>query len=342
MTHRYFARYEAARTWVLDHALPLWGTSGRDLHMGGFFEKLDLGGNPVDIPRRTRVVARQVYCYCAAGRLGWDGDNSTLVDHGLRALYDRCIGSNHLAISSYRASGGLLDGGYDFYDNAFVIFALAHAARENVYRPRAEQEAEELLAAMERYYKHPVAGFYEDTARALPLRANPHMHLLEACLAFERLPGSSARWSNLADEIVALALDHFIDSDSGALREFFDRDYRPFPDDSGRLVEPGHQCEWAWLLLRWNRTRGNARAASAAARLSDIAEAHGLAFHGPVLIDELWDDLTVRTATARAWPQTERLKLAVEQATVCEGAEQNAALDRAADAIDGLDRFFCG
>ena len=42
-----------------------------------------------------------------------------------------------------------------------------------------------------------------------------------------------------------------IDPATGALREFFDAERHSAPRYQGRIVEPGHEFEWAWLLLRW-------------------------------------------------------------------------------------------
>lgn len=59
----------------------------------------------------------------------------------------------------------------------------------------------------------------------------------------------------LADEIVALALDVYVDPEGLFLREVFDESWRPVAGDDGRLIEPGHQFEWAWLLMTWSRLR---------------------------------------------------------------------------------------
>ena len=46
------------KTWLLEHAYPLWASAGRDPD-GGFFEKIDQAGRPVEASRRIRVAARQ-------------------------------------------------------------------------------------------------------------------------------------------------------------------------------------------------------------------------------------------------------------------------------------------
>ncbi len=51
---------ERARTWLFEHALPIWWERGYDRRARCFYERLDLDGSPiVDEPRRVRVQARQ-------------------------------------------------------------------------------------------------------------------------------------------------------------------------------------------------------------------------------------------------------------------------------------------
>ena len=82
-----WARTRAAwRDWFTTQAFPRWSTSGVDHHHGGFFEKLDAQGHPVEEPRRTRVVARQLYVCAAAPKLGWRADTQALLTNGLDFL----------------------------------------------------------------------------------------------------------------------------------------------------------------------------------------------------------------------------------------------------------------
>lgn len=324
--------------WLIDVALPFWFAKGIDWDGGGFYERFEQDGRLIaDAPRRTRVVARQIFAFMAAGRMGWTGDWRRAVDHGAATLFDRCIQPDGLVISTSRPDGTPLDTRYDFYDHAFALFALGQLAAVPDHNARALAAAETMMDAMERRFRHADAGFLEDEKGTLSLRANPHMHLLEACLTLERAPGASPRWRRLADEIVSLAARRFIDPDHGGLREFFDSNWSPMPDDSGRLIEPGHQFEWSWLLHQWNAGPKDAAIASRADRLCDIGEAYGLGVDGATAIDELWDDFRVRSATARNWPTTERIKACVERARRGDNADLWEA--RAAASLDALSRF---
>ena len=181
-------------------------------------------------------------------------------------------------------------------------------------------------------------GFTE----ALPLKSNPHMHLLEAFLAWAALTGDEdPTWQALADEMVELARTRLIDPRTGALTEFFTADWAPKPDAKGLVVEPGHQFEWAWLLMRWADIKGDTDAFAKAWRLVEIAETHGINAH-KVAFNALDEHFTVRDAEAKLWPQTERLK-ALHTLTFhpMASAEQKAfAQDRMGEAAAGLQAYF--
>ena len=72
--------------------------------------------------------------------------------------------------------------------------------------------------------------------------SNPHMHLMEACLAWAEI-GKDTGWAQWATRLADLALHRFIRAGSGALGEAFAADWRPAPGLAGRIVEPGHQFE---------------------------------------------------------------------------------------------------
>ncbi|WP_298744718.1 AGE family epimerase/isomerase [uncultured Brevundimonas sp.] len=291
--------------WMRLRALPLWATLGVDGD-GGFRETLDDQGVCADAFRRARVQARQAWVFSVAGQAGWPGPWRRLVSEGL----GRFEATNRRPDGLYRTRvstrGEVLDDTASLYDQAFALLAFAAAAQAGeqpelmTARARALREA---LAAL----AHPAGGWREDAGH--PWQANAHMHLLEACLAWEALePGGV--WTAMADGIVGLARRCFIDPEGGFLREFFEADWTPAAGEAGGLVEPGHQFEWAWLLTRWGRARADDWAAGAARRLYD-AGLRGVDASRGVAIDELDDLFSVRSARARLWPQTERLKAAL-------------------------------
>jgi mannose-6-phosphate isomerase len=333
--------FERLRGWFVGDVLPLWSTVAVDRLRGGFFEGLDRAGRPLEAPRRTRVVGRQLFVFSTAPRLGWTGPWRELVDHGLAWFRRALLDDAGTVISSCDADGRPIAAGFDLYDHAFALFGLA-AAYEATGQADLSGIAARMRAAMKAGWGHPIAGFEAARPRRLPLGANPHMHVFEAAEAWAAVAPAAERagWRALGDEIAGLALARFVDPRSGAIREFYDGDWRPMPGDLGRLVEPGHQFEWAWLLLRWGRSRGVAAAEAAARRLVELAEAHGVDPARGVAFAELWDDLSAKDRATRVWPQTERIKAwaALAEAAATPAARETA-LAAAAAAARGLAHF---
>lgn len=336
----YAERFEALRDWLFRDALPLWSSTGTDHRQGGFHEKLTTDGLPTNDPRRARVVGRQIYAFATAETLGWTGPGRDIVRHGLDFLERHLVTPDDRVIPLVAADGTRLSESFDLYDQAFVLFGLAAAAkigeRLETVVPLGQRLRDRMIAG----WKHPEAGFEEGAPRQLPLRANPHMHMLEASLAWIEAGGDSA-WQDLADEIAELCLRRFLDSRTGALLEFFDGDWRPVGHDGMDVVEPGHQAEWAWLLIRWGLARGRPDAIAAGRRLIEILERHGISETQGLAINELNPDLTVRDPLLRLWPQTERIKAFVALRWLAADEAEQAACDaRIGEVAHQLFRYF--
>lgn len=318
--------------WIRLNALPVWATIGVDAD-GGFRETIELSGSVSGEFRRARVQTRQAYVYCAAA-VGWSGPWRSLVTRSLERFEATNLRADGLYRTRVSKDGAVLDDSAALYDQAFALFAFAAAAKAGIAPAMMAERAHALRDALSAL-RVPAGGWRETGDH--PYQANAHMHLLEACLAWEAIEPEGG-WRQMADEIVGLARRAFIDAEGGFLREFFDAEWRPAAGDDGRLVEPGHQFEWAWLLTRWGRLRGDAWAAGAAARLYEIG-VRGVDDGRGVAIDSLNDDLSVRSDQARLWPQTERLKAALILAEESDGGRRILLLDDACKALAGLQRY---
>jgi mannose/cellobiose epimerase-like protein (N-acyl-D-glucosamine 2-epimerase family) len=328
------------KTWLFEAALPLWWKTGGDLAKGGFYERINLDGTPDDVNRRTRVAARQVYSYALAQRMGYQGETNAAIDQGLAWLSGPARGPDGMLYATLTPTAEIVRGEFDFYDHAFAMLAFASAYRvrpaDGELKARGEAIRDKLIST----FKHPVRGFEESNPRSLPLKANPHMHMFEACLAWIEAGGDDT-WRTVAAEIAALCLDKFLHPVTGSLREFFDGDWNPIAGDDGRIVEPGHQYEWAWLLIRWSNLTGDTRFVAPARKLIEIGENFGTDHTRGVSFNELWDDFTPKDAKARLWPQTERMKAysALYDIAGTE-ADKSFARDKAAEAAKGLALYF--
>jgi mannose/cellobiose epimerase-like protein (N-acyl-D-glucosamine 2-epimerase family) len=299
---------EALSSWLIQHAYPCWWSRGVDHAGGGFHESLRLDGEPSGETRRARLYPRQIYAFSVARELGWHGPALDAVRQGVRHLLAHYRRPDGLYRSLVAPNGTPLVERAVLYDQAFVLLGFA-SAYSALGQAESREHARELLAKIAATLRNPNGGFEESAPSSLPLLSNSHMHLLEACLEWTSRD-DNPRWSDVAAEIVELALRRFRDPASGFIREFFNADWSLAPGADADVVEPGHQYEWAWLLLRWSQGVPDARAAAVALELIDRAERHGVDSARGVAVNALFGDSRVRDARARLWPQTERIKAA--------------------------------
>lgn len=313
------------QAWLVDRAYPLWWQAGADLANGGYHDRLDLSGRSTDAPKRARVAARQVFCFSLAPRFGWDGPWREAMRHG----FDFLESGHRRPDGLYRARADPAlapsDDRAELYDQAFVLLALASAAR--LGEP-AEDRALELLARLPRAS---LGGFGELDGDG-GVYSNPNMHLFEAFIAWAELGGARI-WRELAREHAQLAVRRLIDERTGAIAEAYDEAWRPAADPADREIWPGHQFEWAWLLMRHDAMTGARAVSPAALRLIDLAEVSGVDPRRNVAINALDGRLERRDAMARLWPQTERLKAHLFAAEATADQSRWSAAERA---LEGL------
>lgn len=318
------------RDWLRLRALPVWSSLGQD-DAGAFAEMLSLEGRRVPAERRARVQARQIYVFAQAGLLGWEGPWRRIVEHGLRYLDARFLRPDGRMRALLADDGAAVNDEATVYDQAFLLLAWASASRAGVadadLEVRAARLRDRLLA------EALPNGAIIEVGRH-PYQSNAHMHLLEAALAWSEISHDPA-WTDWAQRLSCLGRQVFIDPDSGRLREYFDSAWRPAEGDAGRLIEPGHQFEWAWLLARHGASRNDPDALKDARRLYERGR-EGLDLRRNVAVDALNDDGGFRTRRARLWPQTEWLKAALRLAETADQGQREALLADAAAAQRAL------
>ena len=309
---------EMLKTLMVEHSLPLWSHEGWDGTTGGFVERLDAQGRAdIKAPHRVRVQARQIYCFAKAAQIGWYPEGREIALKGLEYLLatakspDGQPGFVHLLAPD----GSVLNALRDSYDHAFVLLALASVyALDRDAQVRAEIDS--LLEFLDSKLRSPNGGFLEGLPASMPRRQNPHMHLFEAMIAAFDATHDPA-FQQRAGEMFALFLSNFYDKQKHVLGEYFEEDWSKIEPVS---VEPGHQAEWVWLLLGFERITGCPTARyrgellTSALRYRDDASG--------CLIDEGDANGNIRKHTRRLWPQTEIAKAWIAQA---EGGEAGAA-----------------
>jgi mannose/cellobiose epimerase-like protein (N-acyl-D-glucosamine 2-epimerase family) len=315
-----------AKAWMIEAMLPLWSTAGFDGRTGQFVEALTLAGEPLTLPRRTLVQARQMFVVCAGGRLGWTGPWRERAMAAGEVLLARGRSDAGDWIYSFDAEGAPSDRRSDLYTQAFVIFGLAEAGRaldraDFIAAARATRER------LETRWADPSGGYFEGEMAPHPGRQNPHMHLLEAHLALYAATGELADLAG-AERLAELFISRLLGTPDHIAEEF-DAGWQPIASGG---AAPGHQFEWAWLLDRLRLAGGSDRSVTVRALIA-FGERYGVNEAG-FAIDEIWSDGRVKSAEARLWPQAERLK-----AALMGGAEDATALAAARQAAGALNAY---
>lgn len=305
-----FRTREAIRSWMFDQALPFWAAHGLDTFNGGYVEQLTLDGRDAGVDfKRTRVAGRQIYVFSHAAIIGWRAGNR-LAEPGIAHVVERAWQGPDKGFARLTTlDGRVLDPTPDLYDLAFVLFGFS-------WRHRALKDKQSLdwmhktLDFIEQHMRHPDGlGFWHE----LPPRGlrpqNPHMHLTEACLAAFEATGEE-RFAERARSLIALFQTRFFDVTSGTLTEYFNDDWSRAPGDNGRVVEPGHQMEWAWILNSARKLLGLDTANEIRAAIR-FAEKNGVDPATAATYNSVRDDGTPIDRGSRTWPNTERLKAAV-------------------------------
>lgn len=298
--------------WLSEIALPTFARLAVGNGTEGYVEFLSPDRTVSVRPdKSTLSTARLIYCFSHAAVLDPAGPGLSAASHGLDFLRRRLANPAGGFYRSVGSDGTPLDGSNDLGDLAFVLFACGwyHRASGDA---SALSLAETTMAFLESRMRAPNGGFLDDDKGSPTRRQNPHMHLLEACHVLAEQAGETAaspgRWLDRANALVALLKGHFLDTDTGALFEQFDTDWRPLPNAP---LEPGSHFEWVWTLTRHCRLTGDSSVLPIADRLYRFALTHGLD-HDPAKPCLAFDAIDAAgrplAATKLLWPQTEAIK----------------------------------
>lgn len=295
--------------WLFEETLPLWSTSGVDERHGGFHEALGFDGNPLLKPKRMRTTARQVYAFAVARARGWDGPADRLISHGIAFMAGKGRTERGGWVRTLNVDGSVADPTEDAYDHSCVLLALAHA--HMCGNPDALRLGQETFVFLDAHLEDSrMTGFLETSDGEGERRSNPHMHLLEAFLAWYKATGDRT-YLRRAARIIDLFRSHFFDAESWTLGEYFDAGWKPAAGEKGTWTEPGHHFEWASLLTDFVARSGQGELSNFARKLYASAIANGLnratgLAYGAVSRQGLPLDLV-----SRSWPQAEAIKAAI-------------------------------
>lgn len=315
----------------------------------GFYDLLDCDGQPAQQDRRTILAqARLLYTF---SHLALISDNaafheaSRIAREAVQAFRKKpglyCLARNAEGQQTADSQDELTRS----YDQSFVILGLATWGRLHPTEAGAELEA--CWSILDGQLTDPATGLLlehnalpDPKAPSAPARAqNPHMHNYEAALQAFEMTGNM-KWLERAASMRAKGLEYFFDHDSGTITEFVAPDLSILPGREGMRREIGHQCEWAWLLMREAELGGDPSTNEIAARLFAFADQHGHAQVGAMrgaVFDAVAADASWREDKFLLWPQTEAIKTHAVRARDDEHAQKAKALT-----LMMFQRFFAG
>jgi mannose/cellobiose epimerase-like protein (N-acyl-D-glucosamine 2-epimerase family) len=241
------------------HTMAFYDPRARD-EAGGFFQYYKDDGTIYDHSHRHLVSStRFVFNYAMAAREFDRDDYRELADHGLRYLRDvhRDADSGGYAwtLRDHRAEDRM----NHCYGLAFVLLAYASARKAGLETAAWMDETWNLL---EQRYWDSAFGLYRDEADAqwhfTAYRGqNANMHMCEAMLAAYEASGE-ARYLERARTLADNMTRRQAKKANGLVWEHYDEnwnvDWKYHLDDPKHLFrpwgfQPGHQTEWAKLLL---------------------------------------------------------------------------------------------
>ncbi|TPO12394.1 AGE family epimerase/isomerase [Mesorhizobium sp. B1-1-5] len=297
------------RHWLFEETLPLWSTVGVDERHGGFHEALGFDAAPLMKPKRMRTQARQVYAFAVAKERGWDGPADRLIAHGIDFMAGQGRTKRGGWVRTLNIDGSIADPVEDAYDHSCVLLALAHAHMSG--HPDALRLAGETFAFLDAHLEDArLTGFLETSDGAEERRSNPHMHLLEAFLAWHKATGERV-YLRRAARIIDLFRSHFFDAESWTLGEYFDDGWKPAAGEKRSWTEPGHHFEWASLLVDFAARSGQGELTAFARKLYASAVANGLNRATGLAYGAVSRQGLPLDTVSRSWPQAEAIKAAI-------------------------------
>lgn len=299
----------------IDIMLPKWAATAFDARQGQFMECLQLDGSADQSQIvRTRTVARLIYVFAHASVLG-------VAPSGALPMAEQAFANLHrvawragpqpgYARALNRATELVIDPVRDLYDNACVLLALSWLFTATG-KPLYGQQIAATVSAIDQTLKNPCGGWAEDNLGTLPRRQNPHMHCFEAYLALCE-NHRSAESMQKERGLYNLFRTHFFAGDHGPLHENFGPCWEIDDDYQSARLEPGHMCEWVWLLRRHAAITKD-KPDQICNDLLKTGLTSGRTNGSLFLIDQATADGTPLTHSRRLWPQVEMLKALLAQ-----------------------------
>ena len=254
---------------------------------GGFFQHFKDDGTIYDASTRHLVSStRFVFNYVNAYQQTRRSHYRDWATHGFNYLKTHHLHLNGHYIWQHK-DGIMEDGRAMAYGHAFVMLAASYAARLDI--DGAAQTLASIWDFMEEYFWEPEHHAYADERdESLSVLSsyrgqNANMHSVEALIAAYEA-SNETRYLNRAEQVAKQFCITLAEQADGQIWEHYTEDWQPDwsynidkPDDLFKPwgFQPGHQVEWAKLLLQLDALAPQDWYLPTASKLFDIAMEKG-------------------------------------------------------------------
>lgn len=249
------------RQWLLREADDLFRFfEGSSLNPDGGIFVPDTKGRPMrdGAPTELHTTTRLVHCFSLASLQGRPGAEA-LVDHGMKALWERHRDPDHGGYVWSFGPDGFADDKKQAYGHAFVLLAASSALQAG--HPDAPQLLADITETLNaRFWEEEHGATAEEFTRDWqPFDTyrgqNSNMHLTEALMAAFEATGER-HYLDKAGRIADLIVNRHARATGWHLPEHFDADWQFDRAYDGNPIfrpfgtTPGHWLEWARLLIQ--------------------------------------------------------------------------------------------
>jgi len=303
--------------WFLKDVIPRWENDGVDYESGGFFEEINKKG-PILLPKRTRVVCRQIYVFYIAYKLTLKQKFLNLIDHGAEFLLQYLLTlEKDSFIYSFDLTSKKKNTKLYLYEQSFALLGLAVIYKESsIYSSDALTIAKKIILRIRELWGINLSEINNSLNWKDHILSDPYMHLLESSLFWEEINKNSGKnkdiifCNNFSNELINLTLDKFINPNTSFVHEAIQNKFfkKRFKNPLESKIFPGHQYEWGTLICSYGINKKSEYYYNLGSKIIRDIEILGLDKKRNMIINEINKDFEITDNSFKLWPQTERIK----------------------------------